>query len=113
MAKWCHPRVSTLYRDAFMGHESWRVRTAYVQAHSDDEPTAARAAKDAHPRVRAALAAVKPDANGLADDTSYLVRKAVAAHTTDPAVLSRLAHDNDARVQRVAARRVVDLMARA
>jgi hypothetical protein len=112
MAKWCDPRVSPRYRDGFMGHEAWQVRAAYVRAHHDDEPTAVRAVEDADPRVREALAAVKPDTHGLADDPSHLVRTAVAAHTADPAVLGRLAHDDDARVQRVAARRVLGLMAR-
>ena len=90
MAQWCRPTVSSRYRDAFMGHEAWKVRAAYVKAHHGDEPTAALAAADEHPRVRAAL----------------------ASHTADTAVLSRLAHDDDARVRNAAARRVVSQMAR-
>lgn len=88
MAKWCRPSVSSRYRDAFMGHDAWKVRAAYVKAHHGDGPTAALAAADEHPRVRAAL----------------------AAHTADTAVLSRLAHDDDARVRTAAARRVLSQM---
>jgi hypothetical protein len=91
MAKWCRPSVSSRYRDAFMGHEAWKVRAAYVKAHHGDEPTAALAAADENPRVRAAL----------------------ASHTADTAVLSRLAHDDDARVRSAAARRVVSHMTQA
>ena len=110
MAKWCSPGVSPRYVDRFMGHESWRVRAAFIRAHPDHEPTAERAADDAHPRVRAALVAAAPSTKGLEADPSYLVRKAVAAHTPDPAVLTRLAEDPDERVRRVARERVMSVM---
>lgn len=78
MAKCCATRGVLLHVDRFREPDSWRLRAAYMREHHDDERTAAKAGGDDHPRVRTALATVRPDVPGLVDDPSHLVRGAVA-----------------------------------